>query len=199
VNESLRSEPEKARRAPRSDSLRNRDRLLRAARDVFAEGGAGASLEAVARRANLGIGTLYRHFPTREALFQAVYSKEIDELVALAGQLLAEPDPTDGLRHWLHANIGVIATKRGMVAALSPAPESSTTLYLDSRRRLVEAVGALMRRPQAEGAMRSDVTPEEVLQALQGIAYGRDDPGWQATALRLIDIFVDGLRIGPPP
>jgi AcrR family transcriptional regulator len=199
VSEGMGSEPGKASRAPRSDSLRNRERLLRAAREVFAEGGAGASLEAVARRADLGIGTLYRHFPTREALFQAVYSNEIDDLVDLARQLLAEPDPAEGLRRWLHANIGVIATKRGMVAALAPAPESSKALYADSRRRLVDAVGALMRRPQAEGAMRSDVAPEEVLQALHGIAYGRDDPAWQATALRLIDIFVDGLRLRPAP
>ena len=183
----------KARRAPRSDVLRNRERLIRAAHEVFAEGGAGASLEAVARRAEVGIGTLYRHFPTREALFQAVYSTEIDALVELAEQLLAEPDQTEGLRRWLHANIGVIATKRGMIAALAPAPESATTLYADSRRRLVDAVAALMRRPQAEGRMRRDITPEDVLQAFYGIAYGRDGPGWQATALRLTDVFVDGL------
>ena len=193
------SEPAKARRAPRSDSLRNRERLLLAAREVFAEGGAGASLEAVARRAELGIGTLYRHFPTRETLFQAVYSNEIDDLVDLATQLLAEPDSTGGLRRWLHANVRVIATKRGMITALAPAPESSKALYVDSQRRLADAVGALMRLPQAEGAMRSDVAPEEVLQALYGIAYGRGDPGWQVTALRLIDVFIDGLRLRPAP
>jgi AcrR family transcriptional regulator len=187
----------KARRAPRSDVLRNRERLIQAAREVFAEGGAGASLEAVARRAEVGIGTLYRHYPTREALFQAVYSTEIDALVELAEQLLAEPDQAEGLRRWLHANIGVIATKRGMIATLAPAPESSTTLYADSRRRLVDAVAALMRRPQAEGRMRSDITPEDVLQAFYGIAYGRDGPGWQTTALRLTDVFVDGLITRP--
>ena len=191
------SAPEKARRAPRSDVVRNRERLIRAARDIFAQGGPGASLEAVARRAEVGIGTLYRHFPTREALFQAVYSTEIDALVELAEQLLAEADQAEGLRLWLHANIGLIATKRGMIAALAPAPESSTTLYADSRRRLVDAVAALMRRPQADGRMRSDVAPEEVLQAFYGIAYGPDGPGWQATALRLTDVFVDGLITRP--
>jgi AcrR family transcriptional regulator len=185
------SAPEKARRAPRSDLLRNRERLLLSAREVFAEGGAGASLEAVARRAELGIGTLYRHFPTREALFQAVYSHEIDELVDLAGRALADPDPTEALRTWLHANIRLVATKRGMIAALAPAPDKA--LYADSRRRLVDAVGALMRRAQDAGPMRQDVSPEEVLQALYAIAYGRDDPGWQVAALRLTDVFVDGL------
>jgi len=191
------SESAKARRAPRSDVLRNRERLLSAARDVFAEGGPGASLEAVARRAGVGIATLYRHFPTREALFQAVYSNEIDELVALAEELLAETDPAESLRRWLHANLGVIATKRGMLAALAPVPDSSNALYVDSRRRLVETVGALMRRPQAEGALRADVTPEEVLQALFGIAYARDDAGWRGPAARLIDIFVDGMLPRP--
>ena len=188
------SDSAKARRAPRSDVLRNRERLLSAARAVFAEGGSGASLEAVARRAGVGIGTLYRHFPTREALFQAVYSTEIDELVALAETLLSEGDATEVLGRWLRANLGVIATKRGMLAALSPAPESSKALYLDSRQRLVAALGALMKRPQADGEMRADVSPEEVLQALYAIAYAREDAGWEAPALRLIGIFVDGLR-----
>ena len=188
------SDSAKARRAPRSDVLRNRERLLSAARAVFAEGGSGASLEAVARRAGVGIGTLYRHFPTREALFQAVYSTEIDELVALAETLLSEADATEALGRWLRANLGVIATKRGMLAALSPAPESSKALYLDSRQRLVAALGALMKRPQADGEMRADVSPEEVLQALYAIAYAREDAGWEAPALRLIGIFVDGLR-----
>jgi len=188
------SDSAKARRAPRSDVLRNRERLLSAARAVFAEGGSGASLEAVARRAGVGIGTLYRHFPTREALFQAVYSTEIDELVALAETLLSEEDATEALGRWLRANLGVIATKRGMLAALSPAPESSKALYLDSRQRLVAALGALMKRPQADGEMRADVSPEEVLQALYAIAYAREDAGWEAPALRLIGIFVDGLR-----
>ena len=188
------SDSAKARRAPRSDVLRNRERLLSAARAVFAEGGSGASLEAVARRAGVGIGTLYRHFPTREALFQAVYSTEIDELVALAETLLSEEDATEALGRWLRANLGVIATKRGMLAALSPAPESSKALYLDSRQRLVAALGALMKQPQADGKMRADVSPEEVLQALYAIAYAREDAGWEAPALRLIGIFVDGLR-----
>ncbi|TPE49771.1 TetR/AcrR family transcriptional regulator [Amaricoccus solimangrovi] len=189
--------PAKARRAPRSDSLRNRERLISAAREVFAEGGPGASLEAVARRAELGIGTLYRHFPTRESLFHAVYAKEIDELVALATRFLAEPDPLEGLRCWMRANIRVIATKRGMLVALTPAPDRSRALYDDSRRRLLEAAGALMRRAGEAAAIRPDVTPEELLWALHGIAYGRDEPGWQVTALRLVDIFVDGLRTRP--
>lgn len=184
----------KASRRPRSDALRNRERLLAAAREVFAEGGAESGLEAVARRAGLGIGTLYRHFPTREALFQAVYRHEIDDLVDLAERLAAEPDPAQALRRWLHANIAVVATKKGMIVALSPALDSSSALYADSRASLIEAVAALMRRAQAAGSIRDDIAPEDVLQALYGVCYGPEGATWQTTATRLLDVFVDGLK-----
>ncbi len=188
-------DPEKASRRPRSDSLRNRERLLGAARTVFAEGGAGASLEAVARRAGVGIGTLYRHFPTRDALFQAIYRTEIDDLVVLAGRLAADPDPTEALRHWLRANVAVVATKRGMIVALAPSGESSQALYADSRVRLLATVGALLGRAQDAGSIRGDIGAEDVLQALYGFCYGRDGTDWQAKATRLIDVFVDGLKL----
>jgi AcrR family transcriptional regulator len=187
---------DKARRRPRSDVLRNHQRLLDAARATFAEGGPGASLEAVARRAGVGIATLYRHFPTRDALFLAVYSHEIDGLVALAADLAEAPDPVAALRAWLRANLGVVATKKGMLVALAPAPDSARPLYAESRRRLTDATGALMRRAEAAGAIRGDVAPGDVLQALFGICYAHDDPEWQTAAARLVDIFVDGLAHG---
>lgn len=193
--------PVKASRRPRSDSLRNRDRLIAAARDVFAEGGAGASLEAVARRAEVGIGTLYRHFPSRDALFQSVYRQEIDDLVALAEQSSADPDPAGAMRRWLHANIRVVATKKGMLAALTPSPDSSRALYADTRTRVVAAATALLGRAQASGAMREDINGAELLQALYGICYAYDGPHWQANVTRLVDVFIDGLtlRRGPTP
>jgi AcrR family transcriptional regulator len=187
----------KASRRPRSDSLRNRAQLLVAARAVFAEGGSGASLEAVARRAGVGIGTLYRHFPTREALFQAVYSHEIDQLVDLAERLSHAADPVESLRLWLRANVEVVATKRGMIAALAPAPDSSRELYADSRSRLVNAIRLLMARAQTSGAIRDDIAPDDLLQAFYGICYSGDGAGWQATATRLVDVFVDGLKCHP--
>src|ERR1700752_526210 len=100
-----------ARRRPRSDSIRNRERLLEAAAAVFSAGGRDASLEAVARRAEVGTGTLYRHFPTREALFEAVYRHEVELLVELAATLARKGDPVDALRQWLHANVRLAATK----------------------------------------------------------------------------------------
>ena len=184
----------KASRGPRSDLLRNRERLLAAAREVFSEGGPDASLEAVARTAGLGIGTLYRHFPTREALFHAVYRREIDELVDLAEHLAEDPQPVDALRRWLHANVGMIATKKGMLAALAPAPDSSRELYADSAERLIRSVGILMARAVAAGEIRDDISPEDLMRALVGMCYTREQPGWQATVVRLVDVFVDGLR-----
>lgn len=187
----------KASRRPRTDSLRNRERLIGAARDVFAEGGPGASLEAVARRAGVGIGTLYRHFPTRDALFQAVYRHEVDELVALAEALSDDPDPSAALRRWVHANIGVVATKRGMLAALAPTPDGTRMLFANSRAQLVGAVEALMRRAQSGGTLRTDLVAEDVLMALYGICYSSDGPDWQARVTRLVDVFIDGLAPRP--
>jgi AcrR family transcriptional regulator len=185
----------KASRKPRADSVRNRDRLLVAAHDVFSAGGPDASLEAVARAAGVGIGTLYRHFPTREALFQAVYRREVDQLVDLAVSLAAEGSPLEALRRWLHANIGMIATKKGMLAALAPAVDRSSEFYADSFVRLTRSVSQLMAETVAAGQIRDDIAPEDVMRALIGMCYTREQPGWQHTVVRLVDVFVDGLRL----
>jgi AcrR family transcriptional regulator len=186
---------EKSRRRPRSDAIRNRELLLEAAAAVFSAGGPDASLEAVARRAGVGIGTLYRHFPTREALFEAVYRHEVDQLGELAEQLGRETAPVEALRRWLHANVRLVATKKGMLAALALAAYGPSELYAYSIDRLTRAVGSLLDRAIAAGEIRADVTPEELLQALVGICYNMyNKPDWQKTVLRLVDIFVDGLR-----
>src|SRR6266436_8560232 len=116
-------------RRPRSDAVRNRERVLEAAKTVFSAGGSDASLEAVAKRAGVGIGTLYRHFPTREALFEAVYRREVDQLSELAEQLRSAPEPVDALRRWLKANVELVATKKGMISALALAVQTSSELY----------------------------------------------------------------------
>jgi AcrR family transcriptional regulator len=187
--------PEKRPRRPRSDAIRNRERLLEAAAAVFSAGGPDASLEAVAERAGVGIGTLYRHFPTREALFEAVYRHEVDQLGELAEQLGREAAPVEALRRWLHANVRLIATKKGMLAALALATHGPSELYAYSFERLTTAIRSLLDRAIAAGEMRADITPEELLQALVGMCYNMyNKPDWQTTVLRLIDIFVDGLR-----
>jgi AcrR family transcriptional regulator len=180
-------------RKPRADAVRNRERVLEAAKAIFSVGGPDASLEAVARRAGVGIGTLYRHFPTRDALFEAVYRREVEQLGELAEQLKSEAAPVDALRRWLRSNVEFVATKKGMSAALAVAVHGSSELYAFTLDRLTKAVGALLDRAVAAGEIRSDIGPEDLLRALAGMCYMHDQPGWQATVLRLVDVFVDGL------
>src|ERR1700720_4525942 len=182
-------------RKPRADAVRNRKRVLEAAKAVFSAGGPDASLEAVARRAGVGIGTLYRHFLTREALFEAVYRREVEQLGELAEQLMSEAAPVEALRRWLRSNVEFVATKKGMVAALALAVHSAPDLYAFTFDRLTKAVGALLDRAVAAGEIRADISPEDLLRALIGMCYMRDQPGWQESVLRLVDVFVDGLRV----
>jgi AcrR family transcriptional regulator len=182
-------------RKPRADALRNRERVLEAAKVVFSAGGADASLDAVARRAGVGIGTLYRHFPTREALYEAVYRREVEQLGDLAERLVNEAKPVDALRRWLRSNVEFVATKKGMSAALALAAQGSPELKSYSLDRLSKAVGVILDRGVATGEIRSDVSPEDLIRALVGMCYVHDQAGWQSTVLRLLDVFVDGLRM----
>lgn len=184
-------------RKPRADALRNRERLIEAATQVFGAGAAQASLEAVARQAEVGIGTLYRHFPTREALFEAVYRREVDHLGELAERLAQEAAPLDALRQWLHANVRLMATKRGMVEALQLVASGSSELKAYSFERLTAALGLLLERGVAAGDIRPGITAEDLLRTVVGVFYADGSANWQASALRIIDVFVDGLRRTP--
>jgi AcrR family transcriptional regulator len=184
-------------RKPRADAVRNRERVLEAAKAVFNAGGPEASLEAVAKRAGVGIGTLYRHFPTREDLFEAVYRREVDQLSEFAEQLKTAKDPVDALRRWMRSNVEFVATKKGMSAALALTFQSSSDLATFSIDRLTKAIGSLLDRAVAAGEMRGDVSPADLLRTLVGMCYLHDQPGWQASVLRMLDVFVDGLRVQP--
>jgi AcrR family transcriptional regulator len=186
-------------RKPRADAVRNRERVLEAAKAVFSAGGPEASLDAVAKRAGVGIGTLYRHFPTREALFEAVYRREVEQLSELAEHLKSAKDPVDALRRWLRSNVQFVATKKGMSAALALTFQSSSELAAFSRDRLTKAIGSLLDRAVVAGKMRADISAEDLLGALIGMCYMHDQPGWQSTTLRLLDVFVDGLRVQAKP
>lgn len=172
-------------RKPRTDQARNRKRLLTAAREVFrAE---GASLDAVARRAEVGIATLYRHFPTREALYQAVYAEEVEDLVRLADEVAP-----DGLARWMEAALEMMAAKKGMIAALAPVIDPAAPFYSEQSARMKTAISALRDRGAAAGAIRGDVTGEDLLRVLIGLSYGPGaDPA--RTGL-LLSVFLDGLR-----
>lgn len=179
-------------RKSRADALRNREALLEAATEIFSVGGSQASLEAVARKAGVGIGTLYRHFPTREDLFEAVYRHEVDHLFQLADKLIQEEEPVEALRKWLHANVRLVSTKKGMVEGLHLVAHGSSELKAYSFAKLADAVGHLL--TAAAGQIRTDISAEDLLRTLFGIFYSQPGSDWQPTASRLVDVFVDGLR-----
>jgi AcrR family transcriptional regulator len=185
----------KSSRKPRADALRNREKVLEAAKTVFSAGGPDASLEAVAREAGVGIGTLYRHFPTREALYEAVYRREVEQLGELAEQLKSEAAPVEALRRWLRANVEFVATKKGMATALALAAGPPSELTAFSYARLTKAVGILLDRAVEAGEIRADVGPEDLLRTLVGMCLLHDQPGWQASVVRMLDVLVDGLRV----
>jgi AcrR family transcriptional regulator len=184
-------------RKPRADAIRNRERVLEAAKAVFSAGGPDASLEAVARCAGVGIGTLYRHFPTREALFEAVYRREVQQLADLAEQLKDETEPVEALRRWMRSNVEFVATKKGMAAALALVAYKNSELFSFSFDQLTRAVRGLLDRAITAGEIREDISAEDLLRALVGMCHMYDHAGWQASVLRLVDVFVDGLRLRP--
>lgn len=186
-----------ARRKPRSDAARNRESLIEAAKKVLAGGGPAASLEAVAREAGVGIGTLYRHFPTREALFQAVYRYEVDQLVERANTLEVQMSATDALRGWLHALVDLVETKRGLLGTLALTPtEGSKAMYAEVSQHLQLAVGRLVAAAIRDGAVRPDITSDDLLSTVYAIGYAKPaGPEWKRQVLRVIDIFLEGIRI----
>jgi AcrR family transcriptional regulator len=196
--DAMTDQPAIEKRKPRADAIRNRERVLEAAKGVFSQGGPEASLEAVARRAGVGIGTLYRHFPTREDLYEAVYRREVEQLVELAKHLVeTKITPVEALRRWLRAGVEFMATKKGMAAALAMAAHGSSELVAYSLDRLTWAMGELLQRATAAGEIRADIDPEDLLRAVVGMCYAYDGTAWQPKVLRLIDVFVDGLRRRP--
>ena len=148
------------------------------------------------RRAGVGVGTLYRHFPTRQALFEAVYRREVEQLVELAEQLGTDLPPLEALRRWMHANVEFVATKKGMSAALAIAVHASSGLTAYSMERLGQAVGTLLTRAVKAGAIRDDISPEDILRTIVDLCYTHDKPGWQGNVRRLVDVFVAGMRRG---
>ena len=179
----------------RADAQRNRQRLLEAAGEVFAERGTDASLEAVAARAGVGIGTLYRNFPNRDALVEAAYRSEVEQLCEAAEELLAEGPPEQALAAWMDRFVTYAAAKRGMRGALQSVA-AKTGLYSETREQIVRAIALLMDAGVAAGTLRDDVEPEDVLRATGAIWSLGDGEEWRAQAETLIRIIVDGLRYG---
>ncbi len=181
-------------RKPRADARRNREGLLEAAKTAFAEVGAEASLEEIARRAGLGIGTLYRHFPTRDAVVEAVYRREVQQLADAAPRLIESMAPAEALRAWMRLFIDYIAAKRVIAPALKLLVGGGSALYADSGARINEAIALLVERARASGDIRPNAESADLLRALIGFAYVNSAPDWEASARRLIDLLIDGLK-----
>jgi AcrR family transcriptional regulator len=186
-----------AGRKPRADSQRNRERLLAAAKAAFAEVGTDVALEEIARRAEVGIGTLYRHFPNRDAVVEAVYRRELQQLGEAAERLAADLAPFEALTAWLSVFVDYIATKKLMAQALAPVVGAKPEVYAAAGPIITGAVTGLLDRAREAGAIRPDITTDDVIRALIGFTYGSEGPGWRESALRLIGVFLQGLRAAP--
>jgi len=190
---------EKPPRKPRADATRNRARLIDAAKSVFAERGGAASLEEVARTAGVGIGTLYRHFPTRDALIEAVYRNESDQLVRAAAELAATRPPIEALREWMRLFVNYMSIKHGMMELLDSLAGGTSTLYAASGAETKRTIDALVANAVAAGEIAIDIPPLDLLRALAGIVHsngGRENE--EAAALALIDIMIAGLQARRP-
>jgi AcrR family transcriptional regulator len=187
--------PEGSRaRAPRVDAARNRAALLDAARDAFTTTGSDASLEAIARAAGVGIGTLYRNFPTREELMAAVYAAELDAVIAAADALPTTMPPDEAFRAWITRYSAFMATKRGMAEALRSGGLAAAATANRTRERVRAAVAGFLQAGADAGTLRADVSADDVTTALVGILLATRDTPDPAQTERLLDLLVDGLR-----
>lgn len=190
--------PDTGPRPLRADALRNRQRLLDAAVRAFSHAGPEVTLDSIAKEAGVGIGTLYRHFPTRETLVEAAYRNELAKLCDAAPELLASLPPDRAVRAWMDRFIDYLSTKRGMADALRLVIASGANPYAQSRDRLVAALNLLLAAGGAAGTVRADVTPADVLAGLSGISLVAGEPDQREQAGRLLDLLMDGLRHRPP-
>jgi AcrR family transcriptional regulator len=180
----------------RADAQRNRDSLLAAALDAFSADGPEVPLEAIARSAGVGIGTLYRHFPTRNALVETVYRDEVARLCDAVTELLAGGPADLALRAWSDRFLAYLMAKRGLADALRALIASGADPLAQTRGRLLDAVTLLVRAGVAEGRIRTDADPEDVLRSLSGVSLVAGEPDQRDQAGRLLDLLVDGLRYG---
>jgi len=183
-----------ARRKPRADALRNRDRILEAAKASFTRHGADASLDEIAKQAGVGPGTLYRHFPTREALLEAVYRTELERLAASGRKLAETMPPVEALRAWLHLFVDAVAAKKLIGPALNTLLGDPKKVFEASYAQMREAAGALVRRGIDSGDIRKDLDPGDLIHALVGVSNVAGGADWQQSARRLVDILIAGSR-----
>ena len=178
----------------RADARRNREKLVEVAAKAFAEQGAVASLEDIARRAGVGIGTLYRHFPTREHLVETAYRRELELLATAATELMAEYGPAAALEEWMNRFVSYMATKRGMASSLKLLFTSNATLFTEGSTLLLKTFERLLDNAVKTNAIKDDINAADVLSALFGIYSIPEGPEWRDRAHRLVRLVMDGLR-----
>ena len=186
--------PKSIRRKPRTDAQRNRERILEVAKEAFTRRGTNTSLDDIARQAEVGAGTLYRHFPTRDALIEAVYRTEVEKLAAAERKFAEAMPPIEALRAWMLLFIDYIATKQIIAPVLNTFVGGPTKLYEGSRAHIQGAIDGLVKRAIKSGDMRKDLEPFDLLRALIGVSHVASSPDWQQSAKRLVDILITGSR-----
>jgi AcrR family transcriptional regulator len=183
-----------ASRKPRTDAQRNRERILEVAKGAFTRSGANASLDDIAKEAGIGAGTLYRHFPTRDALIEGVYRTEVEKLAAAEKKFSESLPPIEALRAWMLLFVDHIAAKQIIAPALNTLVGGPSKLFEGSRAQIQAAVNALVKRAIKSGDMRRDLEPFDLLRALIGVSHVASGPDWQQSARRLVDILITGSR-----
>ena len=183
-----------AQRKPRTDAQRNRERILAAAKDAFTQSGPNASLDEIAKQAGVGAGTLYRHFPTRDALIEAVYRTEVEKLAAAARTFAGELPPLEALRAWMLLFVDHIAAKHIIAPALNSVAGGASKLYEGSRSLIQGAIDLLVKRAIKNNDLRKDLDPSDLVRALIGASYVTAGSDWRQSARRLVDILIAGSR-----
>jgi AcrR family transcriptional regulator len=183
-------------RAQRCDAVRNHDCLLEAASDAFAERGVDASLEDVAKRAGVGIGTLYRHFPTRDALVEGVYRRNVELLCASADELRATLPPDEALAQWMQRFVAYVASKKGLATYLKSVVSADSDLFVSTHDKVRATISSLVDDASAAGAIRSGVEGMDLLRALSGVCLMSDQPGGPEQGAKVASLLMDGLRYG---
>ncbi len=181
-------------RKPRTDAQRNRERILEVAKKEFTRAGANASLDDIAREAGVGAGTLYRHFPTRDALLEAVYRSEVEKLAAAERNFSETMSPVEALRAWMLLFVDHIASKRLIAPALNAYVGGPSKLYETSREQVQGAIDSLVNRAIKSGDIRKDLEAFDLLRALIGVSHVSSTPDWRQSARRLVDILIAGSR-----
>ncbi len=183
-----------APRRPRTDAQRNRERILEVAKEAFTRSGANAILDDIAKGAGVGAGTLYRHFPTRDALIEAVYRTEVEKVAAAEKRFSERLPPVEALRAWMLLFVDYIATKQIIGPALNSLVGGPSKLYEGSRAQIQGAIDSLVKRAISSGDIRKDLEPFDLLRALIGVSHVASGPDWQQSARRLVDILIIGSR-----